>query len=178
MNKNITNDENSPIQKILIVDDEKSLRAVVVRALEKAGFNVEEAVTGVHALELIKTHSFDLIISDIVMPKMDGIELLKKVKSLHPDLDVIMITGYSSKYSYVDIMNAGASDYMSKPFDANSLYARIKRIAREKKHLLDLKRSNQELCVSIDRANRLAMDAKDASVNLLLPTTPVITGPE
>lgn len=163
MNKQIQNTPDSPIQKVLVVDDEENLRIILNRALTKAGFVVEEADSGHQALELLQTGPFDLVISDIEMPLMDGVELLTNIKTRYPDLDVIIITGYASKYTYVDIMNAGASDYMSKPFDTNSILARIKRIAREKKNLIELKRSNQELCMAIDRANRLAMDAKEAS---------------
>ncbi|MFH2058607.1 MAG: response regulator [Pseudomonadota bacterium] len=163
MNNIITNHSDSPIQKILIVDDEKDLRSILFRALVKSGFICEQADNAASALELIKTQTFDLIVSDIEMPGMDGIELLKKVKADNPGIDFIIMTGYASQYSYVDIMNAGASDYMSKPFDIMSMLARIDRISREKKHLINLKKSNQELCVAIDRANRLALEAKEAS---------------
>lgn len=163
MNNTLKKTDNALIHDILIVDDETNLRALLHQTLTKAGFSVLEADTGEKALELLGNNTVDLVISDIEMPQMDGVELLKQIKTDYPDLDVMIITGYSAHYSYVDIMNAGASDYMSKPFDINSVLARIERIAREKKTLLELKRSNQELCMAIDRANRLAMDAKDAS---------------
>lgn len=163
MSNTKTNMIDSPIQKVLIVDDEKNFRSVLFLALVKSGFICEQAESAISALKLIRTQPFDLIVSDIVMPGMDGIELLNKVKAEYPDMDFIIMTGYASKYSYVDIMNAGASDYMSKPFDIMSLLARISRISREKKHLLNLRKSNQELCMAIDRSNRLAMEAKEAS---------------
>ncbi|MFA5905738.1 MAG: response regulator, partial [Desulfobacula sp.] len=159
----IKNDMNDPIHKILVVDDEISLRTVLIKALEKVGYDCEEAETAESAMIRIEAEPFDLVISDISMPGMDGIELLKKVKLSHPEIDFIIMTGYASDYSYVDIMNAGASDYMTKPFNMNSALARISRIARERKNVISLKKTNQELCAAIDRANTLAREAKEAS---------------
>ncbi len=159
----LQNNKDNPIQKILVVDDEISLRMILVKALGRAGFYCREAETGETALTLIETEPFDLVISDISMPGMDGIDLLKKVKPSHPEIDFIIMTGYASDYSYVDIMDAGASDYMTKPFSMNSALARISRIAREKKNVISLKKTNQELCATIERANMLAREAKEAS---------------
>ena len=90
-------------------------------------------------------------------------DLLKKVKETHPGIDFIIMTGFASEYSYVDIMDAGASDYMTKPFNINSTLARIKRIGREKKHLIDLKEANEQLRQAMERAHRLTEEAKEAS---------------
>ncbi len=155
--------EDFPIKKVLIVDDEESLRILLMSTLKRAGFSSKEVESAELALELLATESFDLVISDIAMPGMDGVELLRRIKSSSPQLDVIIMTGYRSEYSYVDIMNAGASDYVSKPFNLNSILARINRIAREMKHLIDLKKTNQELCMAIERANVLARESKEAS---------------
>lgn len=163
MNKSIPKSFNPLIKHILIVDDDKDVRTVMMIALSKSGFECEQASDAETAYERITRQSFDLVISDIEMPGMDGIELLKKIKSVQPDLDVIIMTGYAARYTYVDIMNAGAADYMSKPVDISSMRARINRIAREKETLLNLKKSNQELCVAIQRANRLALEAREAS---------------
>ncbi|OGR55628.1 MAG: hypothetical protein A3J80_12210 [Desulfobacula sp. RIFOXYB2_FULL_45_6] len=159
----LKNDRDYPIRKILVVDDEISLRMVLIKALEKAGFYCKGTETGEMALALLEAEPFDLVISDISMPGMDGIELLRKAKPAHPETDFIIMTGYASDYSYVDIMDAGASDYMTKPFSMNSALARINRIAREKKNLINLKKTNQELCMAIERANILAREAKEAS---------------
>jgi signal transduction histidine kinase len=163
MNNTVQNFKDFPIRKILVVNDEKSLRLVLTKALEKAGFFCRDVEDAKKAIELVESQDFDLIISDISMPGMDGIDLLKKIKSRHPEIDVIIMTGYGSEYSYVDIMDAGASDYMTKPFNMNSTLARIKRIAREKNNLISLRKTNQELCMAIERANILAREAKEAS---------------
>lgn len=163
MNNTDRNYKDFPINKILIVDDEDSLRVVLAKSLTRAGFACKDVEDAEQALKLLASETFDLIISDIAMPGMDGVELLKKVKLDHPEIDVIIMTGYGSDYSYVDLMDAGASDYMTKPFNLNSTIARINRIAREKKNLINLKKTNQELCVTIERANILAREAKEAS---------------
>jgi two-component system, sensor histidine kinase and response regulator len=157
---------NTSIQKILIVDDESSLRLLLTKALSRAGYVCDQARDAKIALEMIKAQQalpFDLVISDISMPGMDGISLLKEVKSLFPAIDFIIMTGYASDYSYAEIMDAGASDYMTKPFNISSTLAKIVRIAREKTTLINLKHTNHQLCVAIERANQLAMEAKEAS---------------
>lgn len=159
----LLNGEDNPIRRVLIVDDEISVRMILMKALTKAGFYCREAETGEAAMIRVQAEPFDLVISDISMPGMDGIELLKKIKSIHPEMDFIIMTGHASDYSYVDIMNAGAADYMTKPFSMNSALARINRIAREKKNIINLRKMNQELCVAIERANVLAREAKEAS---------------
>lgn len=155
--------EDFPIKKILVVDDEESLRTLLANALSRAGFSLTQAEHAEAAMEFLETRSFDLVISDIAMPGMDGVELMKQIKSRTPQTDVIIMTGYGSEYSYVDIMDAGASDYLTKPFNLNSIIARINRIAREKNNLINLKKTNQELCMAIERANILAREAKEAS---------------
>ncbi len=156
--------QTCPIRNILVVDDESSLRMILLRALRKAGFICREAEDAETAATLLASEPFDLVISDISMSGMDGVELMKQTKSRLPELDFIIMTGYASDYSYVDIMDAGASDYMIKPFSINSALARINRIAREKKHIINLKRTNRELRLAIERANMLAREAKEASL--------------
>ena len=154
------------IRQILVVDDEASLRVLLTKALGRAGFECWEADSAEKALGIIESPDepkFDLIISDISMSGMDGIELLRTVKKKRPDIHFIIMTGYASDYSYVDIMDAGASDYMTKPFNINSTLARIKRIAREKKHLADLETANEKLLRSMEEAARLAEQAEEAS---------------
>ncbi|MCP4720420.1 MAG: response regulator, partial [Desulfobacteraceae bacterium] len=99
----------SSIQKILVVDDESNLRLLLTKALSRAEYICDQAQDATIALEKIQAHAdkpFDLVISDISMPGMDGITLLKTVKSLFPEIDFIIMTGYTSDYSYVDIMDA------------------------------------------------------------------------
>lgn len=159
MDKRVLN-ENSLIRNILIIDDDMGLRSVLMRSFQVIGFSCREAEDASTAYDMICSEKFDLIISDISMPEMDGIELMRKVKKKFPELDFIIMTGFSGEYSYVDIIDAGASDYMTKPFGINSAVARIERIEREKRTLLNLKQTNIELNLAMDKANELAEEAR------------------
>ncbi|MFH1156531.1 MAG: response regulator [Pseudomonadota bacterium] len=150
-------------REILVVDDDSNLRSLIVKSLGIKGFEVSEAEDAETALAMILARRPDLVLSDIAMPGMDGISLMKESKKTWPDLDFIIMTGYALEYSYVDIMDSGASDYMTKPFSINSLVARINRIERERHTLLSLQKTNEELSIAMEKANALAMEAKAAS---------------
>lgn len=152
--------ETSLIRNILVVDDDRGLRLILIKSFELIGFQCGEAESAAKAYDMICRKEFDLVISDISMPEMDGIDLMKKVKKEFPELDFIIMTGFSGEYSYVDIINAGASDYMTKPFGINSAVARIERIEREKRNLLNLRKSNNELNLAIEKAENLTKEAK------------------
>lgn len=111
------------MKKILIVEDEKAIRNVLKNILleESNSYTIEEAENGLEALEKLKTNEFDLIISDIKMPKMDGIELLKKTLEIHPMATFLMISGHGDIETAVNAIKIGAFDYISKPPDLNRL---------------------------------------------------------
>jgi DNA-binding NtrC family response regulator len=102
--------------KILIVDDEAIIRQSLHDWLSSAGHQVLTAENGFQALEIIERESPSIVIADLVMPGMDGIELLKKVKKISPDIEVIIITAYGSIPSAVTAVREGAYDYIEKPF--------------------------------------------------------------
>jgi len=102
--------------KVLIVDDEPFIRQLLRRTVEREGFAVMEAEDGEAAIQLFQDHAFDFVISDIKMPKMDGMELLKAIKADFPNTQVLLITAYSGEYSPQDIIEAGADYFISKPF--------------------------------------------------------------
>ncbi len=108
-------------QVILIVDDEEGLREGLGKLLEDEGYVVLSAETGEQALEILQQSHIDLVLTDIRMPGMDGIELLKKIRERHGDLGVIILTGYGQIESYIEAMNFGAIEYVSKPFKVNEL---------------------------------------------------------
>lgn len=151
------------IRSILVVDDDDNLRALLTRSLAIKGYAVVEAENAEVAYGLICQNLPDLVLSDIAMPGIDGITFMKKTRLEFPDLDFIIMTGYAIEYSYVDIMDAGASDYMTKPFSINSVVARINRIEREKQTLFNLRNTNLELNKAMEKANRLAEEAESAS---------------
>jgi len=107
--------------KILIVDDETSMRNLFSIMLAKEGYDVDVAEDGASAMSLVDTKIYDLVITDIIMPKMKGTELLKKVKEVHPETVVIMITAYASTESAVEAMKEGAYDYITKPFSVEEI---------------------------------------------------------
>ncbi|MEF9438398.1 MAG: response regulator, partial [Candidatus Mariimomonas ferrooxydans] len=104
------------MKKILVIDDEKIVRISCERTLATEGYEVTSASSANEALELFKKNSFDLILLDIKMPDMDGIEVLKKIKEARPGTNVIMITGYSTVDTAVKTLKLGAINYLEKPF--------------------------------------------------------------
>lgn len=119
-------------KRILLVDDECGLRRTLRDFVESLGYFCAEADSGPRALDLLRRTYFPIVISDIVMPEMDGVELLHLIKKTYSDVDVLIITGYGDKYSPSKIVQAGASDLLEKPFSLGLLAARLSRIEREK----------------------------------------------
>lgn len=122
---------------ILVVDDESIVHSFVSDALEDDGFEILTASNGIEALELFENQSVDLLITDIRMPKMDGVELVKRAKKIKTDLMVIYMTGYANLNSAKDAIKQGASDYIMKPFELNEIrqavYKAIDQIKKEAK---------------------------------------------
>jgi len=110
-------------QKILVVDDEESVCKSVSKILSRKGFVVDAAMTADDAVRRIKETSFDLVITDLMMPKTDGMELLRIIRDHYPELNVIMITGYASIESAVKAVKLGAAGYLPKPFTPDELMA-------------------------------------------------------
>ena len=121
--------------RILIVDDEEIVIQSCLRILSGAGFEIDAAHDGLEALSKINENGYDVLILDIKMPKMDGIEVLRRVKEARPDIDVIMITGLHEIETAVQAMKLGAFDYLPKPFDPEELERVVAR-AFERRQLL------------------------------------------
>jgi DNA-binding NtrC family response regulator len=114
--------------KILVAEDEEIMRITVLDHLRSHGWQADEAESGLQALELIKQNSYQLLLSDIRMPGMDGEALLAEVKKLAPHTEVVMMTAHGSTDTAVNCLKNGAADYIQKPFDLDDLSFRIKRI--------------------------------------------------
>ena len=112
--------------KILIVDDDEGVREMLADLLGAFGYQTIVACNGREALSLLKKHEVSLVISDIKMPVMDGIEMVKQIKARYPHLGVILVTGYKPDYSWNEVMRAGASDYVTKPFDINMIEKKVR----------------------------------------------------
>ncbi|MHB8909371.1 MAG: sigma-54-dependent transcriptional regulator [Syntrophales bacterium] len=127
------NQEKSPDRHtLLIVDDEEVIREGMRRILTAEGYQVETSASGRSAIEKIQEHDFDVVITDLKMPGMDGIEVLKNIKILQPEVPVIMITGYSTVDTAVEAMKSGAFDYIAKPFTADLIVDKVRKAVDHK----------------------------------------------
>ena len=124
--------ENRTRQSVLSVDDDRELRELLQELISQMGHKSETAVDGVDALEKMEEKHFDIVITDINMPRLNGVGLIKRIASDFTDTDVIAITGFQTEYNYTDIIALGASDFISKPININEFEAKIKRIVRER----------------------------------------------
>lgn len=111
----------NPKAKILCVDDEDVILDSFRKILVLDGYSVDTVNSGPEAINLIKSHHYDFVFTDLKMPEMDGVEVTKTVKHLRPDIDVIIITGYATVETAVDCMKFGAMDYVQKPFTEDEL---------------------------------------------------------
>lgn len=118
--------------EILLADDEPSIRLTVSDALEDLGHRVSLAADGAEALEHIERHVFDVVITDIRMPKADGMTIFRRLRAHAPSTDVILITAYAAVSDAVDAMKEGAYDYLTKPFDTDEIKLRVQRIAQKR----------------------------------------------
>lgn len=105
-----------PSRRILVVDDDRETRMLVVDILEGAGYEASACSGGEEALEALRTRYFDLLLTDIKMPGLSGIELLARVRSMSLDMEVIVMTAYGSKETAIEALRGKASDYLEKPF--------------------------------------------------------------
>lgn len=118
-------------ENLLIVDDEVEIGKIIQDLLSKLGFNTGFATDGEGALKKLRSDDYTFLITDINMPKLNGIELIKIAKKENPRINVIAMTGYDKDYTYMDVINAGASDFISKPFKVDEMEAKIRRILIE-----------------------------------------------
>lgn len=125
--------------RILIVDDEDEFTRILSERLAARGLTVDVADSGAAALEKVRARSFDVVVLDMVMPVMDGMETLKKLREENPELQVILLTGHATVEKGVKAIQMGAADFLEKPADIDRLMEKI-RDAKVKKTLLVEKR--------------------------------------
>jgi two-component system response regulator HydG len=146
--------------KILIAEDEEITLKHLVNTLRKEGHEVSGTKDGGEAFNAMSKDHFDLLISDVKMPGMSGIELLEKTKEAHPEIDVMIITGFGSVGSAVDAMKRGAYDYITKPFDLDELVIKVRKITEKKR----LKKENVALKAFIGMDRKISIIAKSESM--------------
>ncbi|MBS3906416.1 MAG: hybrid sensor histidine kinase/response regulator [Syntrophaceae bacterium] len=132
-------------ERILIVDDEALILDMVASYVSHIGFEAMTAKNGKEALERLRNEPFTILISDIKMPEMDGFELMKTVRNEFPDIHMIAMTGHGVSYTFTDVVECGATDYVPKPFSLDEMRAKLNRVVRERGLLRDLKQKSMEL---------------------------------
>jgi len=135
------------MSKILIIEDEASIRRVLTKIIseESDAYQVEEAEDGLHGIEKIKDNDYDLVLCDIKMPKMDGVEVLEKAKKIKPEIPFVMISGHGDLDTAVNTMRLGAFDYISKPPDLNRLLNTVRNALDRKVLVVENKRLKKKV---------------------------------
>jgi putative nucleotidyltransferase with HDIG domain len=123
--------------RCLVVDDEAALRSVLVRTLESAGYSCAQAGSGTEALAILEREAFALVLSDIRMPGMDGVGLLRAVQQRWPDTAVVMLTAVAEVDTAVACLHSGAFDYIAKPFQVDEVRARVGQALEKRRLVLD-----------------------------------------
>jgi PAS domain S-box-containing protein len=131
-------------ERIMLVDDDEGVLALLNSQAAILGLQADQAQNGKDAVELLQNRQYGLVITDIVMPEMDGMELLFHIREHYPQVDVLVISGHNKIYNSTDLIAAGATDFISKPFNLNELKAKLQRIFRERLLLAELVRSKEE----------------------------------
>ncbi|MDG1451520.1 MAG: sigma-54 dependent transcriptional regulator, partial [Polaribacter sp.] len=135
------------MSKILIIEDEAAIRRVLNKIIseENESYHVEEAADGLAGLEMIKNNDYDLVLCDIKMPKMDGVEVLEKTKKMKPEVPIVMISGHGDIDTAIQTMRLGAFDYISKPPDLNRLLNTVRNALDKKVLLVENKRLKKKV---------------------------------
>jgi DNA-binding NtrC family response regulator len=155
------------IAKILVVDDERVAVKNLVHVLKKEGYEVIGTESGTNALRFLEEEQFDVVLTDLRMEKVDGLQILKKSRELYPDSEVIMITGYATLNSAVDAMKKGAYHYIAKPFKLDV----VRNVVKEALERVRLRRNNIQLRQQIEiYQGKVKIITQDAAMQRLLDT--------
>ena len=170
------------MSKILIIEDEEAIRRVLVKILteESKDYQVFEAEDGLAGTEAIKKSDFDLILCDIKMPKMDGVEVLEAAKKIKPEIPIVMISGHGDLDTAVNTMRLGAYDYISKPPDLNRLLNTIRNALDRKELVVENKRLKRKISQNYEMVgDSVAISKIKSIIEKVAPTEArvLITGP-
>ncbi len=153
--------------KLLIIDDEKIALKSLLHIMKKEGYEVVGTHNGSNALKLIDEKEFDVVLTDLRMEKVDGMQILKRCRKLYPDIEVVMITGYATVQSATEAMKKGAYDYITKPFKLDE----VRRVVREAIEKVKLKKENAQLREEIEKyEGKVKIITQDANMQRLLDT--------
>ena len=158
--------------KILVAEDEEITLNNIVDTLQEEGYKVVSSRNGADALQMIEKDHFDVLITDIKMPGMSGIELLDKVIGHHPETEIIIITGFGSISSAVEAMKKGAVDYITKPFDLDELLLKVGKIFQQR----SLKKENIALRTFVGMDKKISIIAKSEGMRRILERVEELKG--
>jgi DNA-binding NtrC family response regulator len=170
------------MSKILIIEDEAAIRRVLTKILseENDSYKVEEAEDGLQGIEKVKNEDYDLILCDIKMPKMDGVELLEAVKKIKPEIPMVMISGHGDLETAINTMRLGAFDYISKPPDLNRLLNTVRNALDKKQLVVENKILKKKVSKNYEMiGNSEAINQIKTMIDKIAPTDArvLITGP-
>jgi len=170
------------MSKILIIEDEAAIRRVLTKILseENDSYKVEEAEDGLQGVEKVKNEDYDLILCDIKMPKMDGVEVLEAVKKIKPEIPMVMISGHGDLETAINTMRLGAFDYISKPPDLNRLLNTVRNALDKKQLVVENKILKKKVSKNYEMiGNSEAINHIKTMIDKVAPTDArvLITGP-
>ncbi len=159
--------------RILLVDDDKFILSGVTRVLEKEGYDVVKADSGEKALIFLQNESFDLVLTDLVMGQVGGVEVLMETKRVQPETMVIILTGYADMKAAVNAIKFGADDFMIKPAESEEIYFRVQKCMENKvlrskirQHTVELERVNEQLRLDIIERTKTEEELNNANTEL------------
>jgi DNA-binding NarL/FixJ family response regulator len=153
-------------KSILLVDDEEAILTSIGWALEKNRYQVTTATDGQRAIDELRARRYDLVITDLFMPRVDGIGVLKQAKNLYPDIGVIILTGYGDVGSAVQTLQLGADDYLQKPCDMDDLLSKARRSFEKQDLVAKLRMQNERLKSEITARKAAERKLQESHVNL------------
>ncbi len=160
---------------ILVVDDEDLIRDILREGLEQAGYDCRTAADGLEALEILEHEPVDVVITDISMPRLDGMQLADRIHRSH-SADVIVMTGFAENLSYEDIIARGASDFIQKPVGVREIILRLERVIRERTISSEQRRTEEELRSSLQKLRRVLSQTVNALASSLEKRDPYTAG--
>ncbi len=153
--------------RLLIIDDERVALKNLEHVMKKEGYDVVATQSGANALKILGEQSFDVVLTDLRMEKVDGMQILRKSRELYPDTEVLMITGYATLESAVDAMKHGAFYYIAKPFKLDE----VRKVVKEAVEKVRLKKENRELREQIEKyQGKVKIITQDPSLQKILET--------
>ncbi|MFC1552697.1 HD domain-containing phosphohydrolase [Candidatus Latescibacterota bacterium] len=162
---------------ILVVDDEKSLRHMLQCVIMDAGYKCSIAENGEEALKFLEINKADVVITDIDMPDLDGIELTRIIREKY-DSDVIVMTGYAKDMSYENVIEKGARDFIQKPFSLKEMVIRLKHVLKERATISGLNKTEKELKISLLKLTRILEQTVNALASAFEKRDPYTAGHE